>query len=479
MSFFTRLHSAVGQATRAAAGSRTPTGRDGRYWRSGDGLFASPFIRPWTDSRWDQVRAFRHWTYIAIDRIAKRVCQQIPNVATLVRDPEFGGSKQFSHKTLDWYRFRRHKALTPTSQAELLEPVGSEHPLVRLLNDPNSPDTSFDLWYETVLFLELTGVAYWYVPRNKLNFPAAIWVIPSHWVWPVGGKDQVIDKFQIRPTESNLYTKDLNPDEVVVFRFKSPLSKTDGFSPQTAGAQWLDQDLAINRTRTNTFRNGAFPTAALEFNENILDPAAEDLDRIERKFLSRYAGEVNAGKPILLPPGIKFHSLSVTPRDMDYAVTADQMRDYILSLFAVPAVIAGVVKDVNHGVTDAAHAIFCAGAINPLYRLFGQVITEKLARPFDPSLRVYWDDTTPQDPKVVEEQLKNDMALGAVTPNELRIRRGYQPYAHGGDNPILPHMGIVLPYGTGNLDAEKNAGLFAKPKPESPAGSQSSPSSAS
>lgn len=408
----------------------------------------------WTDSRTELVRHFRHWTYVAIDRIASKIAVQIPNV-TLVRSPEDKGdkSKYLLPRTRAFGSLSsqiRSKALTPLLSHQNLEPVKDSHPLLRLLQDPNEPDTSYDLWYETVLFFLLTGSAYWWVPRNKVTgLPEAIWVIPSHWVWPVLGREQLIDGYEIRPVEGNYMRKFLPYSEVIHFKRKNPISKIDGYSPQTAINHWLDTQESVDRTRFFAFKNGTFPTVAVKFNGSIEDATVEKMNQIEAKFASRYVGETRANKPLFVPPGMDVASLNVSPAQMMFCESGDQLRDNILAAFGVPASVAGINKEMTYGSVLASQAGFCSGTIVPLCRFFGQVATENLAWRYDRRLKIWWEDCTPEDPEMLEKRIITDLQCYAITPNEVRSVRGREPYPFGGDDPIGPQNIRVLPFVTG------------------------------
>lgn len=388
-----------------------------------------PYVAAWTDSRIEQVRNFKHWVYIAIRTIAKQVSSQVPNVSWTY------------HNSMNQPRanYLRSKALIPLLSHEDLEPVPNKHPLLRLLKDPNDPDTSYDLWYETIMFHHLTGIAYWWMPKNALGLPAAIWVVPSHWMWPIVGQDKLIEGYEIRPIEGNYFRKFLPIDEIVVFKDKSPISKIDGYSPLTAGAQWADTAEMINRSRWHSYKNGTFPTVAVQFDGKFQDPSDEDLRRIEAKFMSRYTGETRSNKPMFLPPGVSVNPLSLGINQMLFGETATEIRDNLLALFGVPASAAGLSKDMTYGSVMASHAGFMQQTINPLLRYFGQVITEKVARRYDDSLKVWWEDITPHDPELIEKQIQTDLMCGAITPNEVRVMRGREPYpTTWGDTPVLP-----------------------------------------
>jgi HK97 family phage portal protein len=404
----------------------------------------------WTDSRYEQVRAFKHWVYIAIDRIATEVAMHQPNVS-LIHEQVDGSARpggKGQHRLLLPEMMRR-KALTPLLHHQQLEPVRDDHPLVQLLSDPNEPDSSYDLWYETVLFLLLTGSAYWWMPRNQLGLPGAVWVVPSHWMWANIDKNGFLSSYQIRPVEGNYLRLEVPASDVIHFKKKSPISKLDGYAPLTAGSQWIDCQSSIDRSRWFSFRNGAFPGVALEMDERLQWPDDETLNRIEAKFMARYTGEIQTQRPMFIPPGFKFHKLNITPAEMDFSESAEQMRDQILALFGVPSVVAGISKDMTYGSVIASRAGFYYSVINPLFRFLGQHSTKKLAHIFDSSLRIWWEDRTPQDPETVEQAIRTDFACGAISPNEVRRIRGREPYPFGGDDPLVQGAMMTLPFGTG------------------------------
>lgn len=393
----------------------------------------------WTDNRYEMVRHFKNWVYVAVDRLATEVAMHQPNVS-LLRLPEDIKKMSPERRKLLLPRHERLKAITPLRAHEHLEPAHYDHPLCRLLRDPNEPDTSFDLWYETVLFLELTGNAYWWAPPNPVTrLPAALWVLPAHWVWAHHNKEGHIDRYELRPVEGNYVRAYIPAEDVIHFRKKSPVSKVDGYAPQAAAGQWVDTEESMSRSRWFSFRNGIFPGVSVEFDANVKMPDEDDLNRIEARLMARYGGEINTNKPILVPPGAKVRKLQLSPQELQYCESAPQLRDNILATFNVPPAIAGIIQDASYGAVTAARAQFYTGAINPRYRFLGCAITEKVACRYDRKLRVWWEDRTPQDPELREKSLMTDLAYGAKTMNEVRRLRGDEPYEHEWANePWLP-----------------------------------------
>ncbi len=428
-----------------------------------------PVTTAWTDNRIEQVRAFKNWVYVAVNKIAETISAHPPNVS-YVRGH---GAQPISEDGEDTFknvagrhRFLPHsvkqKALTPLQAHEELEAVPDNHPLLRLLKNPNDPDVSADFWYETILFLLLTGNCYWWMPRNRAGLPCALWVVPSHWVWPIMGKTRTIEAYEVRPIEGNYVRRELPPEDVIHFRLKNPISKIDGFGPLIAGANWADTDSTINRARSQSYRNGPLPHIAVEFDSNFNDPGDDTLRRIEAKWLARLSGQDNAGRPIFIPPGMKVKPLTIEPNKMLFGPVGDQMRDNILGLFGVPVAMVNS-TNMTYGGQRAAQYGFYSETVNPKLHFLGQVITEKLAWRYDSTLRVWWEDKSPSDPEVLDKRITTAGMFGAITPNQIRNLYGWEPLPYAwADQPVLPaNMQATGPMGGANASGKP-------PKPGTP-----------
>lgn len=403
-----------------------------------------PYTGAWTDSRLEQVRHFKSWTFIAISSIAEQIAKHKPNIS-YVRS---AAGKETNREKFFLKGIPRTRALTPLQSYEDLVPVENNHPLYRLLEDPNDPDSGYDLWYETVLFLLLTGSAYWWVPADrKWGVPEALWVVPSHWVWPVPGRSSMIESYEIRPTEGNYLRKVVPANEIIHFKRKSPVSRLDGYSPLTAVNSWIDTDEAIHKARLQGYKNGMFPTVSIQFDSDLEDPDEEMLRRIEAKFLARMVGVERSNKPMFLPPGWSVKPLTILPNQMVFGESAAETRDNILAAFKVPHIVAGISSRMTFGSVDAAQYGFFSFAVNPLCHFLASHVTEKLATPFychdeDTQLRVWWDDKSPNDPKTLDMRFKTGLLYGAYTPNEYRTTYGHEPFntrdVPWADTPLIP-----------------------------------------
>ena len=378
----------------------------------------------WSQDRLEHVLHFRHWTYIAIRSICNAVAGLEPQIAE-VYHPRHGQSRHspVSKAYGEWYH---RKSLQAVRANEIVDPVGDNHPLMQLLRSPNAQDTAHDLWYELFMYLELTGNGYLWAIPNAIGLPLELWVVPSHWVWP-RITSRGIEHYEIRPL-TGAGTWFIPPHEIIHVKYKSPLHKLDGHSPQQAGSEWIDAGESIDRSRFYQFKNGAFPLGAVELDQSFADPDDAEMERLYAKFFARLQGEHNYGRPVILPPGAKYTPLTISPTEMAYTQSADQLRDWVLALYGVPKEIAGIQDAGSEIAMYGPLTQFMQFTIAPKLRQLGQVLTRHLARKYSDHLRIWWDDPTPSSPQQINSDLQVDAANGWITPNEARAIRGRPAY---------------------------------------------------
>lgn len=385
----------------------------------------------WTNNRYEQVKHFQGWQFIAIDSIAKKIACQRPGV---YRVHQFAEPKKRQKCLAGPYK---RKAMADLKPHEDLEPLPPEYPLCQLFQNPNPPDTSYDLWYETILYLLLTGNSYWWLPKNGLGKPAEIWCLPAHWVWPIFDQDCDLVAYELRPLLGSVGTCRLDADDVVHFKFKNPLSKIDGYSPLAAIANWIDVAESIDKARYHAFDNGGNPGMIALLDDETVDPTDAEVEQFETKLAHKFRGVTKTGRITALSGVKDLKPYTTTPAEMAYVESDDQARDKVLAGFRVSKVLAGISTEVNRASHEGAVLSFCENTINPLLFQLGATITEKVATRFDPRLRVSWMDCTPDDPAQKLAEQTADVAAGATTPNEIRQERGKEPYAYGGDDPLV------------------------------------------
>jgi len=420
------------------------------------------------------IRHFTGWNYVAIKAIAEEMAKLSPCVAMKADGHEarseykksLSRCRSYAERDAlrDEYRksflphHRRCKALAHLQESDELKPVSHDHPLSRLLRNPNGPDVSWTFWYKIAMYLELTGTSYIWAPPSKLDDkPRQMWVLPSHWVYEIPGEEKLIGSYEIRPSyalmpqEQSLFgagwfpgvggTSRIDEEQVIRIALPSPCSIVDGYAPVAAINTWIDVSNNIDRSRVATFKNAAFPGVALEMEKDVASPTPEEMERVKAEFAARYQGVINTGVPAILYPGIKIVPLTRTNVEMDYAASSDQMRGNLMAAHRVPQSIAGLVETSTFANAAAAKANFYDSCMTPKLMLIGQVMTEKLARRWDENLVVYWEDPAPNDPEMRLRKYDTMVRGMAATPNEWREAEGMPAWSHGGSDPIGNQMG--------------------------------------
>jgi HK97 family phage portal protein len=397
----------------------------------------------WTSDRYQQVLRYTGWQYIGTKAICEEIAGLMPQFGFLYNDEQAGPRKAMGKKFLRPQV--RQKALVGAQDADEIEMVPPTHPLLKILNRPNEIDTSWSLRFKWFLYAELTGNSYLWKIRNQLGQPFQLYVIPAHWMWARGSQDHMVAWYEVRPFGGYGGARSIQipANDIIHLSFPGPLSVIDGWSPAQAGAPWFDVGQSMDISRLAAFKRGVVSSMILSLDPQFGNVKDADLDRIQARIDSRYAGESNFARAMLLQGGIVPHQTTRTPQEMDFGVSGDQNRDWQLAVRRVSKFIAGISEDVNFASSVSALANFIRGTIKPKLMLAGQILTEQLAKEFDQRAICFWPDPTPNDPAQVNADILADFQTGAITPNEIRRLRGREPYEFGGDDPFMP--GNVAP----------------------------------
>jgi len=382
----------------------------------------------------EAVRHYRGWVYVAVTAIAQKIGQFKPSVAYVRQTGNELKEKRFIGKSAR----EQLKSMTKLKEHEDLEPVEDDHPLVQLLDNPNDPDVSFSLWYKLIMYGELCGKTYIWIPHTNGGMPAEMWILPSHWVRPEPGQgDQLISGYWVQPMEG-IYTRTWLPvEDVIEWVWPSPLSVYDGFAPTQGGSAWIDTSEAMDASRWHQMKNLHNAGLVLGLEKGITYPTPEDIDRAYTMLNNRLNGEGKNRMPLILPPGwTSLGRYGMSSEELDFVSSNDQIRDQVLALYRVPKGIVGIEPGQANTSAYAPSTYFFDQCINPKLYYLGQVLTEKLAARYGDDIRIYWENSTPHDPQL--EHTKNNDAIdrATITINEYRERSGLKP-VEWGDTPQM------------------------------------------
>ena len=113
--------------------------------------------------------------------------------------------------------------------------------------------------------------------------------------------------------------------------------------------------------------NAARPSGALVYESGdgaVLAP--DQFDRLKGELEAAFQGPGNAGRPMLLEGGLRWHSMSLSPHDMDFvALKAAAARDIALA-FGVPPMLLGLPGDSTYANYREANRALWRQSVLPL-----------------------------------------------------------------------------------------------------------------
>ena len=323
---------------------------------------------------------------------------------------------------------------------ETFEDVQLDHPLVALMRSPNPYLSRWFLWYLTVTHLDLTGNAYWWIATDSLGVPRALWPIPPHHVRLVPGDAQrgepIVKGYRVQ--WSGAEAVEIAADAMVHLRHPDPASPYYyGSSLVMRAAAEIDIDDFISAHQREFFKNDATPGAVVEFPSTL----SRDVRKaFESQWIDKFS--MKPGKIAFLEGGAKLTTM-VNQKELDYLQSRGLNHKIIQAVFGVPdSKLMNGEAILARATMDALDYTFHKETIDPLLTMIDEQLTNDLARRhFDRSLIILHDATIPRDLKLQADLDQQELAMGKVSINEVRLRDGYAPIP-GGDEPLV-ESGIV------------------------------------
>lgn len=417
----------------------------------------------WSSPHLEEAQKFTGWTYCAVTALADQAAQATCAVYLV-------GRKRRTED--DTGRIRKAASQHQEHHGERI-PMRDKHPLVRLLNRPNPEQSGSQFRYQMMQQLALTGTAHVWIIRNGLGTPVELYVVPTAAATPLPPtNDHPRGQYRVSPLASFSGTVGddylppgslgplltagaiLDARDIKSIRLPHPLYRSDGWSPLAAGATVIDVENQLNLARWYSFKNAAAPGMVLELAEDA-NPAPEEMEALRTDLRNRNSGVQNAGKDLLLPPGVSAKQITSTNKEMDYTTSFPQVRDGVLALHKTPAVAIGVTEAGSYSAFYASLKQFTELAVQPKLDMIAEELTEALASDFeratglpdDERLVIDMKARAIDDPTLREGRIRTLTAAKAITINEVRAEDGLPPVEWGdcpaGTDPLQWKQGML------------------------------------
>jgi len=218
-----------------------------------------------------------------------------------------------------------------------------------------------------------------------------------------------------------------------MFHLRAPgLTGLWGESPVALCRTSLQLLAAQEQMALKSFENAGNPKIAIVHPGKL---SSEAMQKIERDYMDRHAGSVNAGRPLVMMEGAKVERISSTMDDTGLEAARRYSVGDVSRIYGVPASYLSENVGTSYGSMEWLSRMYADACLAPWLAAWASEITAKLATPFD---SVVWDTDDLVRPGMAEHMaaLRTGVEAGIITRNEAREELDLEPLP-GLDEPIV------------------------------------------
>lgn len=297
------------------------------------------------------------------------------------------------------------------------------HPLLDLLDQPNTETTKSDSIYTIQSHKKLSGDAFWLKLRGAGGQVVALRTLPPDKVNLILRKPDekdptVIQAFNYKDViDGNKIDITYDPKDIIHFKKPNPNNPFRGLGAVEALADDIDLDNLTIETTKKFFTNGAITNFVLSTDAKIND---DQLKRLRAELRSTNTGASNAYKAMILGGGLKPVDISYTNKEMQFLEQLAWYRDKIMIGFGNTKASLGLVDDVNRASHQGSIIEWQRNTVRPDMESIVNTLNEFLVPEFGDNLVLGFCDPVPEDHSDDIAEVKDLYPIGLLTLNEAR-----------------------------------------------------------
>lgn len=309
-----------------------------------------------------------------------------------------------------------YKMLEANSEFEIVQ----GHPIYDLFLRANPFQSTYQLFLEIYLQLEITGDAFVHVVSNEDGTPAQLYVLKSQHMEIVPGKKgsgQYISKYTYNRDQGT--PVDFDADEIIHIKYPNPMSMWYGMGKIEKGWQTYLINKFSHEYQVALYKNHAVPDYLL-INKSGTSISG---NRFFKKMQSLYRGAHNRGKVMAVDGDIDIKTVAFKPKDLsDVTLTIQE----IASISGCP-INKLIGNDNIKANSESQNIAWLDGTIHPMQKLVASALSEQLLKRYgieDGDAFLAYDSPLPEDR---DYKLKSDETysrIGVFTINEIRASLG-------------------------------------------------------
>ncbi len=329
---------------------------------------------------------------------------------------------------------------------------------VLLLENPNDDMAWFDLLEATLTYLELAGDEYWEVGRAKTGGPPRkLFTLRPNRIKIRPEKDgQTVEFYRFRVTPFAKSFNDFIPKDIVHYLYFNPNDDWYGLSPLGAAAQATLSERYTVEYNQGFFKRDATPAGVLITDQPM---QADQAQEIAAKWRKNMGGVNRSHRTPVMPFGLKYQAIGISPRDMMFLNQRRYNREEILGVFGVPPVKVGLLEFAKYDTYQLQEAAFYRDTIQPKLMKIAGKITKFLRREYSKTMTFEFDLTgfLTADKNAMATRDLILFSTGSITPNQIIEKYGVGDRFEGGDEHYI--SSLYVPIGEEPMGAGEREGL--------------------
>lgn len=211
-----------------------------------------------------------------------------------------------------------------------------DHPLQKLIHNPNHRMSESDLWKISLIYADLTGKAYWEQTRSGAGNTVEMWPLRPDRMKPIPDRNTLISGYEY--TVPGIPPIIIPAENVVEYQVFDPLSLYDGVAPAMVAAKSLDVDISMTDYLKLFFDAGGIPPGLIKTKKKLV---AADVRDIRKRWEERYGGFENWTAPAVLDMDAEYQKTGFSFKEMGFDVLDARSEIRIAMVFMIPPVLIG------------------------------------------------------------------------------------------------------------------------------------------
>ncbi|GEM_PF-4839850 len=299
-----------------------------------------------------------------------------------------------------------------------------DHPLLDVLNNPNSFQSAREFWELSVSHYLLSGDCFWLLERNGTKIVQMMVLRPDYVEVALSNDGKTIVGYDYRFRTVQRF----KPENVLHIRNTDPTNPLRGVGVVRPARSRILTEIEATAYQASFFKNQGRPDFAVFADADVDEEKAADF---RARWKAVFGGK-NAGSVGIFGRNVKsVQELNKTPKEMDFIASQHFLRDDILAALRIPKAMV-TSDDVNLANAKEAYRVFLQEAVTPVFEAFLDVINTKLVPAVDDSVFFDFTDPAPVDREMLLKETRELKTAGIITANEARAMYNYDAL-DGGD----------------------------------------------